>query len=37
MWYLILNGLETVDYLGAVSDGRIGFFMPFHYPLGCLF
>jgi hypothetical protein len=28
VWYLILNGLETVDYLGAVSDGRIGFFMP---------
>lgn len=28
IWYLILNGVEAVDYLGAVSDGNIGFFIP---------
>jgi hypothetical protein len=28
LWYLILNGLETVDFMGANSDGNIGFFIP---------
>ena len=28
MWYLALNGINTVDYFGANSDGRIGFFIP---------
>lgn len=28
IWYLILNGVEAVDYLGAHSNGNIGFFIP---------
>ncbi len=28
MWYLALNGIETVDYFGANSDGNIGIFIP---------
>jgi hypothetical protein len=28
LWYLIINGLTAVDYLGANSDGSVGFFMP---------
>jgi len=33
MWYLALNGIETVDYFGANSDGNIGFFVPFSLAL----
>ena len=29
MWYLALNGIDTLDYFGANSDGNIGVF--FHY------
>lgn len=28
IWYLILNGVDAVDYLGANSNGNIGFFIP---------
>jgi len=28
MWYLALNGIDTVDYFGANSDGNIGVFIP---------
>ena len=28
LWYLIINGVTGVDYLGANSDGNIGFFIP---------
>jgi hypothetical protein len=28
MWYLIINGVTAVDYLGAHTTGNIGFFMP---------
>ncbi len=28
IWYLIMNGLAAVDYLGAHSNGNIGFFIP---------
>jgi hypothetical protein len=28
LWYLIINGLETADYMGANSDGNIRFFIP---------
>jgi hypothetical protein len=28
MWYLALNGIDTVDYFGANSDGKIGIFIP---------
>jgi len=28
MWYLALNGIDTVDYFGANSNGNIGFFIP---------
>ena len=28
MWYLALNGIDTVDYFGANSDGNIGVFLP---------
>lgn len=29
MWYLMLNKIYAVDYLGAYSDGNLGFFLPF--------
>ena len=28
MWYMALNGVNTVDYFGASSDGNIGVFIP---------
>ena len=28
MWYLMLNKIDALDYLGANSDGNIGFFIP---------
>jgi len=28
LWYLIINGVTAVDYLGANSDGNVGFFIP---------
>jgi hypothetical protein len=28
VWYLVINGVTAVDYLGANSDGNIGFFIP---------
>jgi hypothetical protein len=28
IWYLILNGVEAVDYLGTHRNGNIGFFIP---------
>jgi len=28
LWYLVLNGVSAVDYLGANSSGNISFFMP---------
>ena len=28
LWYLIINGVTGLDYLGANSDGNIGFFIP---------
>ncbi len=33
MWYLMLNKIDAVDYLGANSDGNIGFFIPFSIAL----
>jgi hypothetical protein len=29
LWYLALNKLEAVDYLGSNSSGNVGFFIPF--------
>ena len=28
MWYLVLNGIDTLDYFGANSDGNIGVYFP---------
>lgn len=28
LWYLVINGVSAVDYLGANSSGNISFFMP---------
>ena len=28
LWYLVINKVSAVDYLGANSDGNIGFFIP---------
>jgi hypothetical protein len=28
LWYLIINGLAAVDFMGANSDGDTGFFIP---------
>ena len=28
LWYLAKNKLDVVDFFGANSDGRIGFFIP---------
>ncbi len=28
LWYLVMNGISAVDYLGANSSGNIRFFMP---------
>jgi hypothetical protein len=28
LWYLVINGVTAVDYLGANSDGNIGLFIP---------
>ena len=33
MWYLALNKVYAVDYLGSNSDGNIGFFLPFSIAL----
>lgn len=33
MWYLAMNKLDVVDFFGANSDGRIGFFIPFSLAL----
>ena len=33
MWYFALNKLEPVDFLGANSNGNIGFFIPFSVTL----
>jgi hypothetical protein len=33
MWYLMLNKVYAVDYLGANSDGNLGFFFPFSIAL----
>jgi hypothetical protein len=33
MWYLMLNKVYAVDYLGANSDGNLGFFLPFSIAL----
>jgi hypothetical protein len=33
MWYLMLNKVYAVDYLGASSDGNLGFFIPFSIAL----
>jgi hypothetical protein len=33
MWYLVMNGVQEVDFLGANSPGNLGFFLPFSLAL----